>query len=312
MRQLDRAVVVGGAGFLGTWLVSVLRSEDIETTVLDPRGESRDDPATIMKPVDAAELGELISIREADVVFQLAGTGVVPSSIARPIEDLTRNAATTVAVLEAARYARRRPLVVYVSSAAVYGDGTRFPMDEDHPLRPLSPYGISKLAAEQYVALYARTHNVEGFSVRPFSLYGPGQRKLVVYDLLRRLFSGENPLVVAGVPSVTRDFVYVGDASKALVALAKRAAGVGEAYNLASGAPCTLNELANTLVRASGTGASVAFTGELRVGDPVRWEGDGSRARALGALLSTPLVEGIETTAAWVEADLRIRNDASR
>ena len=94
------------------------------------------------------DLPALIDERESDVIFQLAGTGLVPSSLERPLEDLVRNTSTTLAVLEGARQAMGSPLVAYVSSAAVYGNGVLFPMDEDRPLQPLSPYGISKLAAE--------------------------------------------------------------------------------------------------------------------------------------------------------------------
>lgn len=304
MRRLNTAIVVGGAGFYGGWLAAELLAEGVTVTVVDTSARAAAEELLSVEVVtgDAVELDlrALIDERRADAVFQLAGTGLVPTSLAHPLDDLTRNTATTVAVLEAARAAATAPLVAYVSSAAVYGEGIRMPMDESHPLAPLSPYGISKLAAESYVRLYARLYGVKAFSVRPFSLYGPRQRKLVVYDLLRRLLDGEDPLVVNAPAEVSRDFVYVEDAAQGLVALARNAPAAGEAYNVASGRPATLRELVETLIAAAGLDASVEFQGELRPGDPLRWDGDAARARALGARFDTPLAEGLRRTVEWL------------
>jgi UDP-glucose 4-epimerase len=304
MRRLRRALVVGGAGFYGGWLVQSLADAGIEPVVLDTaeRSARPDAPEAELVHGDATEtdLAALLAERGFDAIFQLAGTGLVPSSLDAPLDDLVRNAATTVAVLEAARHAPSAPLVAYVSSAAVYGEGLRVPMDEEHPIAPLSPYGISKLTAERYVALYVSMYGISAFVVRPFSLYGPRQRKLVVHDLMQRALDGESPLTIHAAPDVSRDFVYVEDAADALVALAQNAPARGEAYNLASGTPTTLRELAEGIVAACGLDTPVEFTGERRPGDPLRWDGDASRARALGASFDTPLEEGLARTAAWL------------
>jgi UDP-glucose 4-epimerase len=304
VRSLTRALVVGGAGFYGGWLVEALREAGIEPVVLDTaeragRGGGPE-AETIRGDATELDLDAILAERGPDAIFQLAGTGLVPNSLERPLDDLVRNAATTVAVLDAARRAATPPVVAYVSSAAVYGEGVRMPMDELHPCAPLSPYGISKLAAERYVALYAELYGLPAFSVRPFSLYGPRQRKLVVYDLLRRAHGGESPLVVAAPPDVSRDFVFVEDAARALVTLAAAAPARGEAYNVASGRPVTLRELAEQVVAALGLATAVEFTGSVRPGDPLRWDGDASLARRLGCTFDTPLADGMARTAAWL------------
>jgi UDP-glucose 4-epimerase len=303
VRSIRRALVVGGAGFVGSWLVEALLEESIETIVLDRMSTHSREPAAgadvIVEDALQADLSALLDDREIDVLFHLAGTASVPPSLARPIDDLERNAGTTLAVLEGARHARRSPLVGFISSAAVYGEGRQMPMTEDHPLEPVSPYGISKLAAETYVRLYAQLYGLPTFSVRPFSLYGPRQRKLVVYDLLCRAADGEDPLVVLGAPEVSRDFVYVADCARALLVLARRAPALGEAYNVASGVGTPLGELVPAILRAVGSDAPVAFTGSVRQGDPLRWEGDPTRAQALGATFDTPLEAGLRRTAEW-------------
>lgn len=304
MRSVSRALVVGGAGFYGGWLVDVLVAAGVEAVVLDRADRAARDGAprveTLAGDVTEIDLGALVRGRAFDAIFQLAGTGLVPASLADPVGDLSRNAATTVAVLEAARVGEPMPVVVYVSSAAVYGNAVQVPMDEDHPLAPLSPYGISKLAAERYVAFYNDLYGVPSFSVRPFSLYGPRQTKLVVYDLMRRVATGESPLVVAAPGDVSRDFIYVEDAAHALLTLARNAPAAGEAYNIASGEATTLRGLAEGIVAALGSSATVEFTGTLRPGDPFRWDGDATRARALGAAFDTSLVEGLRRTAEWL------------
>jgi UDP-glucose 4-epimerase len=184
----------------------------------------------------------------------------------------------------------------------VYGDARYLPMDEDHPLEPKSPYGVSKLTAEGYVRLYWRLHGLAGLVVRPFSVYGPRQRKLVVYDLLARLHDGERPLRIRGAPDVTRDFVFAEDAARALVALARMAPGRAETYNLATGGGTSLQELATLLVSLSGIDAEVEFTGSVRAGDPYRWTGDPRRALALGVGCDTPLAEGLRRTVEWFAA----------
>jgi UDP-glucose 4-epimerase len=301
MRRLSRALVVGGAGFFGSWLVEALLDQDIETTVLDERPASELPPAADVIEGDAAEVdAEFLDAQGVDAVFQLAGSGSVPPSLHRPLDDLRRNTVTTLSVLEAARHVARRPLVAVVSSAAVYGEGQRMPMPEDHPLKPISPYGISKLAAEHYVSLYSDLYGLPTLLVRPFSLYGPRQRKLVVYDLLTRVLDGESPLTVHGSSDVTRDFVFVEDAARALVTVAQTAPARGEAYNIASGKPTTLGELVATLLEVAGAPTAAHFTGSVRAGDPLHWEGDPVRARALGARCETPLREGLGRTVEWV------------
>lgn len=294
--------MLGGAGFLGSWVAETL-SEDAHVTVVD----RTDTKATSNAPgvdyvrADLADLDlrALVAESRADRVFHLAGSAFVPPSIERPAEDLERNALATLRVLDAVRGLESPPMVVFVSSAAVYGHGRRLPMDEEHPFDPLSPYGVSKLAAEQYVKVYAQLHGISCLSVRPFSLYGPRQRKLVVYDLLTRIHAGEDPLTIAASPEVSRDFVFVEDAARAIVRLAQTAHAQGEAYNIASGRGTTLEQLVTTLVKVTGTGTTVSFTGAIRPGDPLRWIGDPTKAAALGASCDTPLEAGLRRTNDW-------------
>jgi UDP-glucose 4-epimerase len=302
MRSFSRALAFGGTGFIGRHLVAHLEDQAIQTVAVGREGLAGAPEAwkVVQADLDRLDIAKLFAEHEPDVVFHLANTSLVPASMTAPFEDLLANAGTTVAVLEALRKMTSPPLLVFVSSAAVYGTAETVPMDEDHPLHPVSPYGVSKLASEQYIRLYSELHGLSAVSARPFSVYGPRQRKLVVYDLLRRLAEGEDPLRVAGSPDLSRDFVWVGDAVKGLLTLAHEAPAEGEAYNLASGVETTLGELVELLIEQVGGVQRAEFSGAVRAGDPWRWVGDPSRAQALGVACDTPLAAGLQLTAEWL------------
>jgi UDP-glucose 4-epimerase len=296
-RTLERALVLCGAGFLGTWVTEELTARGIGCAVLGYGARRVGDQAIA---ITRASVEDMLSAVKPDIVFFLAGSPSVPRSVREPLQDLHDNVGLVLDVLEALRGMDAPPTFVFTSSAAVYGDARADPMHEDHPLSPRSQYGVSKLAAEQYVRLYAEMYGVPGVCVRPFSVYGPGQRKLVIYDLFTRLLAGEDPLVIASPPDVARDFVYIRDVARCIVDLGVRAAGKGEAYNAASGVSTTLAELADHLVATAGVSAEVRFTGELRVGDPLRWRGGVERMHALGVSCPTGLAEGLATTLGWI------------
>lgn len=303
MRNLSSALVVGSTGFWGSWVVDRLMREGVRVT-----GVGRTKRTTFHELVPPDDFLQL-DITEHDpadyasgfdVIFFLAGSASVPASVADPVADLDDNVRAAVAMLHHLKTAETPPAFVYASSAAVYGTAITQPMAETHPLMPLSPYGVSKLAAEEYVRLFATAFGVPGASVRPFSLYGPGQDKQVVYDLSVRIANGEAPLRMLGSSEVSRDFIHVSDAAAGLTAVARRAPLEGEAYNLASGTETTLGELAAAVLLVAGSDTAVEFSGQVREGDPVRWCGDISALARLGVEPEIPLEDGLRSTYTWV------------
>jgi nucleoside-diphosphate-sugar epimerase len=302
MRELSAALVLGGSGFLGRWVVSHLAEEGIAATVVDPSGGDAPAGCARLVRVGLHEVDVAALVRESgcQAVFHLAGSANVQASVEDPAGDVERNVGPTVSLLSALRELDAPPVVVFASSAAVYGEAEQVPMSEEHPLLPLSPYGTAKLACEEYLRLFARSFGVPGVSARMFSVYGPGQRKLAVYEIAERLLGGEDPLTVYGPPDATRDFVFAGDTARALVALARRGPGRGEAYNIASGCSTSVSRLVSLLCDLTGRRPAVAYSGTARVGDPVRWDVDTRRAEALGVRCETPLEEGLRRTLEWL------------
>jgi UDP-glucose 4-epimerase len=305
-RQINTAVTVGGAGFIGGYIVRELVARGVVVTSIDrnPRDRLNGTGATSVQAdieIGARVLLEQLADPELDAVFLAVGTGFVPRSLDHPHADLENNVSTVLAVLEAVRTSGAKPpVIVHVSSAAVYGNAHRLPMSESHPTEPLSPYGVSKLAAEEYLRLYHRVYGIPTLSMRPFSVFGPGQSKLVVHDLLVRLLAGEDPLLVKGSANVERDYVYVGDVAQAAYQLAAEAPGEGESYNVSTGRATSLGDLVELLKTASGSDATVRFTEHVRKGDPVGLLGDPARALALGVRCEADLKSGLDATARWL------------
>jgi UDP-glucose 4-epimerase len=252
-----RALVTGGAGFIGSHLVDALLDCGSEVAVVDhlrhsPRpwlGEALRRGAQL----HVADVRDLGSVREAfaaarpEVVFHLAAQADVRRSVADPAHDAQVNVAGTVSVLEAAREVGTRR-VVLASTAAAYGDPERLPTTEDAPIAPLSPYGTSKAAAEWYLAQYTRLHGISTLALRMANVYGPRQDphgEAGVIAIFCGLAAKGEPVTVFGDGRQTRDYVYVGDVVRAWLAAAD--SDVLGALNVSTGAETSLLDVVREL-----------------------------------------------------------------
>jgi UDP-glucose 4-epimerase len=225
-----------------------------------------------------------------EVVFHLAAQIDVRRSVEDPSVDAHQNVGGTAAVLEAARDAGARR-VILASTAGVYGDPPRLPITEDTELAPLSPYGAGKAAAETYLALFSRLYGVSTLALRMSNVYGPRQNphgEAGVIAIFCAAAAEGRPVTVFGDGSQTRDFVYVEDVVQGFAAAA-RTSDEG-AINLSTGVETSLNDLAAAL-------GLETVLGPGRLGEIARSSLDASVAAArLGWSASTPLAEGLRRT----------------
>jgi len=267
-----RALVTGGAGFIGSNLVDLLLAEGWTVRVLDNlttgyrenvRGKQLEFTEGDVRDRRAVEG----AVRAVDAVFHLAAAIGNVKSLAAPHEDAEINAVGTVTVLEAAARAGV-PRVVYSSSAAIFGELQGSVIDEDHPQNPSSPYGVSKLAGEKYALCYGRAHPMIVVCLRYFNVYGLNQRYdaygNVIPIFAHHLHTGAS-LTIFGDGEQTRDFVNARDVARAnlLAATVARQTGV---YNVGCGESITINALARLVQEASGISASVDYA-PTRQGD---------------------------------------------
>jgi UDP-glucose 4-epimerase len=249
-------LVTGGAGFIGSNLVRALLDAGDNVRVLD--NFSTGSRANLEGlPVEIVE-GELRSyervhnaVRGVEVVFHLGALGSVPRSVQDPLTSSAVNVEGTLNVLLAARDEGVRR-VVFSSSTSVYGTSRERPTRETSPLDPISPYGVAKLAAEKYCIAFSRVYeSFESVVLRYFNVFGPRQSPFSQYAAVVPLFitsiaAGE-PITIHGDGEQSRDFTYVDNVVDATIAAASADGASGQAFNVAGGAPASVNHLADTI-----------------------------------------------------------------
>ena len=270
MPEYERVLVTGGAGFIGSHLVDRLLKEGFDVIVLDnlSSGHVRNIKHHIGKRGFQFIKGdirnrELVNklVKEIDVIFHLAAIVSVPQSVRNPTLVNEVNVSGTLNLLEAARKSKVKRFI-FASSCAVYGNPQSLPIKEESPLRPISPYGASKLAAETYVQVFHKVYGLKTVCLRYFNVYGPrqseGRYSSVISRFLRALRE-DRPLKIYGDGKQTRDFVHVHDVVEANVLALKERKAVGECFNIATGSPITIEDLAKKFMAVFGKKTKIAY-----------------------------------------------------
>jgi UDP-glucose 4-epimerase len=287
-----RMLVTGGAGFIGSTLVDRLLAEGHTVDVLDDlssgtlanlsdaRASAGHQLTVHQMDVRSAEVVDLMARRRPEVVFHLAAQADVRVSVAEPVFDAEVNVIGTLRVLEGARAARSDRVVFAASGGTLYGEPevSELPLKESLPQRPLSPYGVSKKSAIDYLVAYRELHSLEFAAMALANVYGPRQdphgEAGVVAIFAERLITGE-PITIFGDGEQTRDFVFVDDVVDAFVRGATK--GGGLLCNIGTGRETSVNELFHEMAAQAGVEPTPVFQ-PLRPGELRRSALDPSRA----------------------------------
>jgi UDP-glucose 4-epimerase len=309
-----KALVTGGAGFIGSTLVDRLLAEghrvdvvdDLSTGSLSNLAAARSDAAGEFTfhqlDIRSADVIELMVRRQPEVVFHLAAQADVRVSVARPVYDAEINVIGSLQVLEGARASGARKVVFASSGGTIYGDPdpSALPVRESHPQRPVSPYGVAKKVVGDYLHAYRELHNLEYTALALANVYGPRQdphgEAGVVAIFAGRLLSGE-PCTIFGTGEQTRDFIFVDDVVDAFARAAER--GSGLVLNIGTGRETSVNHLYSTMAEAAGV-AEPAVMAPARPGELARSCLDPGRAGIhLGWKPWTTLAEGSTAVLNW-------------
>lgn len=310
-----KALVTGGAGFIGSTLVDRLLAEGHAVDVIDDLSkgslanlaDARSTPGYELTfhrlDIRDPAVMELMAHRRPEVVFHLAAQADVRVSVERPAFDAEVNVIGTLNVLEGAKAAGARKVVFAASGGTLYGEPEHLPVKESHPQRPLSPYGVSKKAATDYLAAYRELHGIEFTALALANIYGPRQdphgEAGVVAIFAGRLLAGE-PCTIFGEGNQTRDFVYVDDVVDAFARAAQK--GSGLLMNIGTGVETSVNELYTTMATAASVSDPATYA-PARPGELARSSLDPTRASIhLGWKSWTSLAGGTAEVLRWFAA----------
>ncbi|HJC27954.1 MAG TPA: NAD-dependent epimerase/dehydratase family protein [Candidatus Dietzia intestinipullorum] len=311
-----RALVTGGAGFIGSTLVDRLLSEGHSVTVVDDLSRGRQENLTSAR--EAGErfefhrlgltdpaIADVVERAAPEVVFHLAAQIDVRKSVEDPVHDAEVNVVGTVRLAEAARRAGVRRIVFTSSGGSIYGPVTELPVAESRPVDPLSPYAAGKVSGEIYLEMFSRLYGIEWTAVAPANVYGPRQdphgEAGVVAIFSQRLLAGQ-PTRVFGDGGNTRDYVFVDDVVEAFRRAADVPGAAGQRFNVGTGVETSDRELHTLVAGAAGAPDEPEYA-PARLGDVARSALDAARAaEILGWSPAVPIREGVSRTVDYFRA----------
>ncbi len=309
----ERALVTGGAGFIGSHVADAYLERGWSVTVLDDLSSGRRENVPgeadfVQCGVNDPEARELLRNGDFDVLNHHAAQMDVRVSVSDPLMDERVNIAGLLNLLEGARGGGVRRVIFASSGGVVYGEGDALPHPEEALKLPVSPYGVSKLASEYYLAMYARLHGLDVVSLRYANVYGPRQNphgEAGVVAIFCNKILKKDSLTVFGDGSQTRDYVYVEDVARANVAAANHEVGTFAsiddlAFNVGTGIETSVNDLARTLLTVVGANLQIARA-PARAGELARSAVNPAKlARQWDWTPQVDLAEGLQRTYDWI------------
>jgi UDP-glucose 4-epimerase len=282
-----RILILGSRGFIGSSLANLLEIQGNEVKTLS-RGEFNNNE----------KLKNLMET--SDVVINCIGSANVGFSYTNTSEDFESNVGVVRAILEILREQNFNHVkFINLSSASVYGNPKQLPVQESDPIQPLSPYGFHKTMAELLLTEYSHCFDLKTMSLRIFSAYGNGQKKLLLWDLHEKIQKSNGIINLFGTGNESRDFIHIEDIAHQILLAVDNADFVGEAINVANGVEVKISEIVELYQKYYPQKFDCEFNGEVRLGDPVNWCADISLMRNWDYQSKIVIEQGIKSYINW-------------
>jgi dTDP-glucose 4,6-dehydratase/UDP-glucose 4-epimerase len=295
-----KLLILGSEGFIGSHCIDFFSAHQNEVVGVD----IHDYPSKKYQYVKVSrlspELDEVFAGQNFNAVINAAGSGNVSYSMTHPVIDFEANVLDTIRILDIIRKYRLETKYIHISSAAVYGNPVELPVPETATCVPLSPYGWHKLMAEQLCKEYTAVYNLSTATLRPFSVYGPGLKKQLFWDINQKLIQAGNTIQLYGTGNESRDFIHVHDLVVAIEYVLTYGEMKGETYNVASGMETSIKKAVELFLKYLSPDADVSFNHVVREGDPLNWRANIDKLAGLGFKTSVNLEDGLKETAGWM------------
>lgn len=292
-------LVIGSKGFIGSHAIAFFKNKNHNVIGCDVVTDY-DNADYIQIDATNSDYHFIFENNQFDVCINCSGAASVPLSIQFPLKDFNLNTLNVFKILDAIRTTQPNCKFINLSSAAVYGNPESLPITEDFKLKPLSPYGIHKMQAEQICKEFYDYYSIATCSLRIFSAYGNGLRKQLLWDLFKKFNTGEN-IELFGTGHETRDFIHVDDVINAIYCVIKNGTFTGNQINLANGEEYTIKFIADLFKNNLNSEATITFNNQVKAGDPLNWKADISKIQAMGYKPTMTLESGVKNYIHWAK-----------
>lgn len=297
-----KVLITGGNGFIGTALAQLNHKNGNQVEVWDVCSDYNGPyPAYSVDLHDDNEIEKRLKGFRPDIIFHCAGSANVRNSVENPKMDFESNVALTHNLLFALHKLNMHSTrVVFLSSAAVYGNPTTLPISENAELKPLSPYALHKVMCEEICTYFRLNYNIDVRIARIFSAYGNGLKKQILWDMYQKMIK-TSELNMFGTGAESRDYIHILDVVQALTLIAETDYDEQYIYNVANGEEVKISEITEIFAQCGKISKdSIKFNGYIREGDPLNWCADISRLKALGYQKKVEIHNGVSDYYSWV------------
>jgi dTDP-glucose 4,6-dehydratase/UDP-glucose 4-epimerase len=292
-----KLLILGSCGFIGTNLCEYLINHNNDVIGCDIVPFNQNIYSYYKISIHLNDLDEILSNNMFDICINASGAANVANSLLHPLNDFETNVFSVAKVLETIRLRQPKCKYLHISSAAVYGNPQYLPIKENTPCAPISPYGYHKWISELLCKEYYKLFGLKIAIVRPFSVYGAGLKKQILWDLCNKCHN-QKEILLFGHGSETRDFIHISDLCGSIELLLKNANFDFDIYNLANGNGIEIKEVADR-VSIRFPESNISFNQQIKAGDPLYWNSDISKIKSLGYINKVSLENGINSYVDW-------------
>lgn len=296
---MKKILIIGSEGFIGSHLVSFYKKYDYEIRRVDIATINDNDYIQVDKA--NPDFHCVFKDFPADYCLNCSGAASVPFSFEQPLVDFNLNVFNVVKLLDAIRSFSPECKFINFSSAAVYGNPITIPIREDFNKKPISPYGFHKSVIENIIEEYHNFFNLKVCSLRLFSAYGNGLRKQIMFDLYNK-FSFSDCINLFGTGMETRDYIHIDDICNVVNIVLEKSDFENDVVNVANGVEIPLNTIVEIFKKNISDGKKIIYSGNVRTGDPTRWQADISKIKKWGYKQTVSLEDGIERYIKWIKS----------
>jgi dTDP-glucose 4,6-dehydratase/UDP-glucose 4-epimerase len=294
-----KLLIIGSKGFIGSHCTSYFIQKSYDVWEADIVIDLISNKYFVIDMINS-DFSKIFKQQQFDVCINCSGSANVSDSFKCPENDFILNVVNVFKIVEAIHCFNAKCKFINLSSAAIYGNPQVFPIKEDNPVKPISPYGWHKWQSEIICKEYSTLYNISTIALRIFSVYGGGLKKQLFWDIFQKTKTADR-ITLFGTGYESRDFIYINDLINAINIIIENAEFDGEAINVSSGIETTIKEAVYIFCKNIRSNIEICFSNISKEGDPINWKADIEKLQSYGFRNKYSIKSGLELTAKWMK-----------